>query len=1028
MKQFNPSCSTQYEITSSSKENNKLTNCVISEIFKLELKDILKNLSNEKEINDSIDFVNDKINTLCNFINKTAKEKYEYFYKYIDRLRNAQNTKKWNTYDLANIEKKYNANYEELRKKKKQVLSLINQKRCLIEIEKIVRLYEITDIEIKNLCDEIKSNKHLDLFNFGKIDSDMEKVGNSSNNNMSNNSQNSIDHNNININGGEYFEMSDTDGHTNASFNLNFSLFVKYIKRLTNLRNFIVYHNIQNISLFDLSLKKIKLYESYIINICVSYLSNSFLEDENYENKVKHCLNVFSYLNMEKDCLKKILINKINRVTLYISNIKKQNRNVRKCFFLILQYCKNSIDQISYINEIIKDNYYMEEIIKIEKEKEKTFDHSSYSSYTNDSFNEGKKCNTIHIYSEFYVPYMNVLINNKVNKFIKKEDVLYVLNLIEEFLHIIRNKNDFKVHEKDLLQNLFSKEYEEITFNSINKLVNLVEMLFQKTNIRNNIEYEHDYNFPTIFDIKNYVDVFYKELFTHIFYPYVFRKIIVSCNNSLLLLSNNLNNLKQNINVHIEIDKKNKYITFDLNHKSFKYNLELFLISRQLLRYLIYNLAQLKRKIREIKSCTMKVRAVQAINGKYEISNFLLNKARDEIEDEDENMRGNELLSQTNYSDNYLIMLSFKESYDDFFNFQDYLNNYFSDNLLYIEEEENKEKKRMENHEMRKKKEKERITDVRTNITTKLKVEIEQNAANLPKDKSNHEDENEKEDKYEDEAKKLANFEINFISDVKHNSFNMNDFYTIFDEEENYEITSFFIKERNKKKKKNFFDLIELEKGVCELNNVVNSCIYEYFESFEKKVISYFKDNLEMLSTDDVHSLFDQLCVYFNDNIIHCIPLYECTQMINNLINRIIIYLITFSSYYSINQMDIYLFKYYESLQKIAFNIAGTSLNFDYKLCTLFKKSVDIKNGKEVYEDIPPFFLAITFVILQGGKVIVDHMNITEEKFINLLIDHLKNPIQETGNKVSNSQNLNIILNKYAKNMLNKKDNSAKPR
>ncbi|CRH00728.1 conserved Plasmodium protein, unknown function [Plasmodium relictum] len=940
------------------KEKNMINNCDINKIFTLEIKDILKNFTCEKEINETIEYVNDKISTLNNFINTIAKEKYEYFYKYTDEIGNIKKKKNWNSYELENIQEEFSVNNKALKENKNKLLSLIKKKKCLIEIDKILKLYVIIDEEIKKLCNEIKGNKNFEIFSFLKEE-------------MENN---------------ECFEMIDID----------FEVFMEYIKRLNNLKTFIFYNNIQNISIINLKIKKINYYENYIINIFVNYLSKNFFKDENYVSRVKLCLSAFTYLNVEKDCLKKVVDNKISNVSSYISNIKK-NKNIKENFFFIIENCKNNINQISYINETIRNNYYIGNIIKTEDIKEKIYD---YKSCINEQSIDGMYY-TLNIYNDFYLPYIKILINNKINEYIKKENMLYVLNLIEEFLHITRNINDFKVQEKDLLLSLFSREYEEITFNSINKLANLVELLFEKKNLRDNIEYEHDYNFPTIFDIKNYVIVLYKELYTYIFYPYLFRKIIVSCNNSLLLLSNNLNNLKQNIKFHIEIDTKKKYINCEYIYKNFKYNLELFLISRKILKYLILSLAKLKRKIIEMKSYTYRLINANLFNKNSNLTNILHKKENYE--------------NTANYIDNNPISFSFRESFDEFFNFQDYLNNYFF-NIINIRNEEQEDFIEIENCKERKKKE-----EIKK-LIEKKEQEIE-NEKKVEDKKIEHQFEEKEQETEEDEKKKLNNFEINFITDIKYNSFNLNDYYYLSDEEkeENYEMTSFFIKKK-KKKKKFFFDLVELEKGMCELNNVVNSCIYECFECFEKKALSYFKNNCNILNADDVYSLFDQLCIYFKNSVVQHIPLSEMKQIINNLINRIIIYLISLSSYYLIHNMDIYIFKYYESLLKIANNEMLSSLNFEQKLCFLFKKSIDIKNRKEPYENIPSFFLPITFIILHEGKNIVNYLNITEEKFINLMIDYLKDPIQLMDKKNKTNQNLIFMINKFSKNMIMKKD------
>ncbi|SBS84957.1 conserved Plasmodium protein, unknown function [Plasmodium ovale] len=994
------------EDTSDIRDMNKVTSDVMNDIFELDLRDILKTFSNEKDISDAIEFVNDKINTLNSFINKIAKEKYEYFYRYVDKINNAGKMEKWNYRDMVNIEKEYNVSYEQLRVEEKKLLSLINEKRCLIEIEKVIRLYEIVDTEVERLCSDIKDSTDWNILDFCQIGrpEDEAPLSNKDRGNFFEILHGGNISSNWDSNSGVNYGINgrNEDGRIAEPFgNVRFPLLVKFIKRISSIRHFITYHNVQSVSIIKMKLRRLSDCEDFLLNILIQYVSSNFFNDEQYESRVKLCFEAFGYLNIEKYCLTKIVNNKINKVTSHISKIKEGDENVRENFFLILQNCKSSIDQIGYINEIVRNDYVQGEIINSEvlgkNVNEKTIGSGSTESNSHD---DGRDCNGVHIYTEFYVPYVNILINNKINEFIKKEDMLYVLNLCEEFLHIVRNKNDFKVHEKDLLLNLFSKEYEEITFSSINKLVNLVELLFQKKTARNNVEYEQDYNFPTIFDIKNYVEVFYEELYTHIFYPYIFRKIIVSCNNSLLLLSNHLNNLKQNLNVHIDIDVKNKYVTFDYSYKHLKYNLELFLISKQLLRQLINNLAELKRKIMEIKKRTYKLKCTTTCSHKGREVNFV-SKDLEEQESENEEFPVNFCTGNNN-----VIVLSFKESFDEFFNFQDYLNKYFCDIFPQVKGRESDE-----------------LFDM-TKCGAKVGDGVSENKKeDIHDDPSMNVHNVENSDDGGGDSRILGTFEISYVSNVRHSDFNVNNCYDIEwgEGEEDYEITPFFIKERGKKKN-NFYDFIELEKGICELNNAVNSCMYECFECFEKKTIWYFKNNCEYLGTDDIHSQFDQLCIYFYNNLIQRIPQYECTQMINNLINRILIYLIALSSYYLVSQMDIYLFKYYKSIQKIRNNLTISTLNFDYKLCTLFKKSIDVRSGKGDHEHIPSFFYPITFVILHGGRPIVEYLNVTEEKFINLMVDHLKNPLQAVDRKCNSNQNLKFMLNKISKGMLIKKD------
>ncbi|ETW55419.1 hypothetical protein PFUGPA_02578 [Plasmodium falciparum Palo Alto/Uganda] len=116
--------------------------------------------------------------------------------------------------------------------------------------------------------------------------------------------------------------------------------------------------------------------------------------------------------------------------------------------------------------------------------------------------------------------------------------------------------------------------------------------------------------------------------------------------------------------------------------------------------------------------------------------------------------------------------------------------------------------------------------------------------------------------------------------------------------------------------------------------------------------------------------------------------------------------------------MDTYIFKYYNSLLKIASVESLSVLNYEYTLCQLYKKAVDIKNKMESYENIPTFFVPIIFVILHGGKNIVNNLNISEEKFINLMVDHLKNPKNSVDKKGGQNQNLVCMLRKYSKSLL----------
>ncbi|CAD2096015.1 conserved Plasmodium protein, unknown function [Plasmodium vinckei brucechwatti] len=967
---------------------NKIKNSDMNEIFSIDLKSILKNVSNENELNCAIEIINDKITTLNDFIKKITKKRYEYFYKYIDKLCNSvnvhnKNKEKNETYDCKTIDivkiiNEYNNNYEELKGIKANVFSLIDKQACLIEIEKIIKLYEILDKEIEKICNEISENPCFKDLNFNNIEhklDEMEKIKNNQNKNDNFEEETIINNNSINI--------DDTNS-------IDFYVLVKYLKRLSDLVDFINYHNIENVLIVKLKVKKLKYYQDCIVTIFINYLSADFYKDKNCENNVRHCLYSFSYLNIGKECFKSIINNKINKRThTYISNIKEFKQDVKESFFLIIQNCKNIMDQICYINNVMKNEGYIND--EVPKKREFVEQYSKLVDTTpngldhnfsiNNFLKEGKEKNMIEIidiYTEFYLPYINLLIDNKLNEYIKKEDMLHILNLCEEFLNVIKKKKYFKIQEKDLLLILFKKEYEEITFNSINKLVNLVEILFQNTNMRSSIDHENDYNFPTIFDIKNYVDVFCTELYTHIFFPFIFRKIIVSCNNSLLLLSNNLNNLRLNLNLRIDIDTRNKHIVFDYIYKHFKYNLELFLISRQLLKYLILNLCKLKNKVTKIKTLMQK-------------------KDYDNLHTE--NLKNDSLTLNMNKNDEALINLSFNESYNEFFNFQDYLNNNsLCDNWLFKYHEEY-------------------IPEGNTNLDTVKNKKDDQECSNIP---------NEYNDALFQNKKNIFDnlFKISLTSDIKYSSLNMNESYNIYGDDENYEISSFFVKMGKKKKinnneKKNIFDLIELEKGICELNNAVNLCLHEFFEIFEKKTIWFLKNNIDKLNTDDTHFLFDQLCISFYNNIIQHIPLYECLKIINNLITRLMIYLVAISSYYLIEQMDVYIFKYYKSTQKIYNNIITSYFNFDYKICDLFKRSIDVRNGKEPYESVPSFFVPITFIILHEGKNIVNYLNISEDKFINLIVDHLKNPIREMGKKGMNEQSLNFMLNKFAKRLDN---------
>ncbi|ETW16557.1 hypothetical protein PFNF135_05095 [Plasmodium falciparum NF135/5.C10] len=1000
----------------------KIRNSIINNIINLQLKDLIKDFNNEQEINDGIECINEKINQLNNFINKIAKAKYEYFYKYIDRLSHAKKRKEWNSYDLEQIEKTYYKNLESLIDKRNDIFTLIKEKKFLIEIERVLKLYKIINYEITILYNEIrKDNKKYDSFDFlyNKEETDIDECRK------------------------EYIKIIEIDEENFNYFtsDMYFSNFFKYLKKLNNLRKCIHYNNLQNIPIISYEVKKMNYCEMYIINIFINYLYHNFFQDEDYEEKVQVCLKAFILLSIEKQCINKIIQKKINKISSYINNIKKKNENIKENFYFLLENCKNCIDQIYFLNQMFKrqNSYFLhiqkkkKNIYITEKQKERTYDKDYYEHHNiNENGNDNEKDiqkNTtnekpekkniyqgnniyqynIDIYNDFYIPFVNVLKDIKLNEYIPKDNMLYILNLIEEFLYIIRNKYDINELEKDMLLNLFNKEYEEITFNSINKLANLVELLFEKKNDQNaymrndNIyvmdNYDHQsYNFPTLYDIKNYVVTLYKELYTHICYPHIFRKIIVSCNNSLLLLSNNLNNLKQNINLNIDIDMNTKYININYAHKSFQYNLELFLISRKLLRYLFINLNKLKRRINHIKKNTYKNFKVyknsEHVQENEQLANFVHNK-----------------IEQDNETKEDLIVLSFKESFDDVFTFQDHLYNNFTNNILYMENENDEMDNNYDDIDYFLKNDEENKED-KEEVDKKNEGDILQNQIN----------DMEKKYTVKDEEMKLNNFEINYISDIKFNSFNnLNDSYDLYTSDENYEITSFFIKEeinKEKKKKKRFYDLIELEKGICELNHAVNSCIYEYFEYFEKKTYTYLKNNFSNLNINDIYLLFDELCNYFHENIVQHIPYYERIQLVNKLINRILVYLISLSSYYLIHDMDTYIFKYYNSLLKIASVESLSVLNYEYTLCQLYKKAVDIKNKMESYENIPTFFVPIIFVILHGGKNIVNNLNISEEKFINLMVDHLKNPKNSVDKKGGQNQNLVCMLRKYSKSLL----------
>ncbi|SOV18450.1 conserved Plasmodium protein, unknown function [Plasmodium sp. gorilla clade G2] len=1013
-------CAKEYSVSQETLEDDlfendkcKIRNSIIDNITNLELKDLIKDFNNEQEINDGIECVNEKINQLNNFINKIAKAKYEYFYKYIDRLSHAKKRKEWNNYDLKQIEKTYNKNYESLIDKQNDVFALIKEKKFLIEIEKVLKLYKIINYEITILYNEIrKDNKKYDSFDFlyNKEESDIEECRN------------------------EYIKIIEIDEENFNFFtsDMYFYNFFKYLKKLNNLRKCIDYNNLQNIPIISYEVKKINYCEMYIISIFINYLYHNFFQDENYEEKVQVCLKAFIFLSIEKQCINKIIQKKINKISSYINNIKKKE-NIKENFYLLLENCKNCIDQIYYMNQMLKrqNTYFLhvqtkKKMYKTETQKEGFSDNEYYKRYNindnendndkdiqKDTTNEGYEKNVyegnniyeynINIYNDFYIPVVNILKDIKLNEYIPKDNMLYILNLIEEFLYIIRNKYDFNELEKDILLNLFNKEYEEITFNSINKLANLVELLFEKKHDQNsymrndniyatdNYDYQ-SYNFPTLSDIKNYVLTLYKELYTHICYPHIFRKIIVSCNNSLLLLSNNLNNLKQNINLNIDIDMNTKYININYAHKPFQYNLELFLTSRKLLRYLFINLNKLKRKINRIKKNTYKnfkdYKNSEHVQENEQLANFVHNK-----------------IEENNETKEDLIVLSFNESFEDLFRFQDHLDNYFTNELLHMENENDE----MDNN----------YDDIDYFLKHDEQNKVDQDEGEKKKERDilqNKIDDIEKKYSVKDEEMKLNNFEINFIADINFNSFNLNDIYDLYTSNENYEITSFFIKEKNKRK--HFYDLIELEKGICELNHAVNSCIYEYFEYFEKKTYVYLKNNFSILNIDDIYLLFDELCNYFYESIVQHIPYYERIQLVNKLINRILVYLISLSSYYMIDNMDTYIFKYYNSLLKIASVESLSVLNYEYKLCQLYKKAIDIKNRMVSYENIPTFFVPIIFVILHGGKNIVNNLNISEEKFINLIVDHLKNPINSVDKNVSTNQNLVSMLSKYSKSLL----------
>ncbi|VWU51059.1 conserved protein, unknown function [Hepatocystis sp. ex Piliocolobus tephrosceles] len=1143
----------------------KSITCTINEILKFELKDLVKNGLNEKDLINAIEFVNDKLALLNNFINKIVKEKYEYFYTYIDKLSKIKETTEWNSYDIVNIEEKYNISYNELKEKEKNIISLINEKNCLIEIEKIIKLYEILDIEVKKISNEIKDQINLDDIHFIQLNKYTKGVTSSCVIDITQNSTNKNSHFELNNkkNGNNITDVNITDVHIGdihindinitdinitdininktsgssnlivtgnntddiSSFtNLNFNSLVKFIKKINFLHKFIAYYHISNVNIIKLKIKKLKFYEKCIIEIVIDYLSKNFFLDDNYESKVKCCLDIFFYLNVEENCLLQVIQNKINKVNSYIHDIKSDNnnndKNIKNIFFLILQTCKNGIDEICYINEVIKMKHIDEMVMMVKEteeeeeeeeeekkkkeekeeklflsgdkkenkqngessEKKKTKKYN-YNSVSND-YKRRIKHMGIDIYIEFYLPYITILKNNKINELVKKKkDMLYVLNLCEEFINIIKYKIDYKSSEKDILLNLFNKEYEEITFNSFNKLVNQVQCLFQKMNIiiPSNSDYDGMYNnnLPTVSDIQKYVDAFYNELYIYIYYPYIFTRIISTCNNSLLLLSNNLNNLKKKLNLHIDVDTKNKQITIDYTYKNFKFNLELFLISKQLLIYLINTLKKLKKeiikiKIKTYKMCCMYYSSDQIKNKnlsdrflskgeeKYTIMADLYKQNMSTIQHKittdhsKKKIKTNGVLHNILTDNKNLIALSFDEFFFEFFTFQDYLNSYFCNSGGDSGDDgddgddgdggDNPQKNELKKEHINYKK-----------IANPVEIIKKETIFEENKKEKNNNKNDSFSNKMEVNNVSLLNksqncinpnlFELDFLLDFKHNFFNLNNSYNIFDNDEekkNYELNSLFIKEKcqfllkkKKKKKKIFFDLNDLEKGINEFNNAVNSCIHECFECFEKTSNSFLKTNCNIISTIDVHSLFDKLCVHFYNNIIQNIPLYECTYIINNLINKILVYLIAISAYYLINDMDLFIFKYYKSLEKItnATNAADTTkssnaadatnassvklsfLNFNYKLCYLFKKSINIKNKKEPYQDIPSFFVPITFVILHGGRTIVDSLNISEEKFLNLMIDHLKNPVKIDDKKSVNMQDLNFMLNKFVKNV-----------
>ncbi|ETW55418.1 hypothetical protein PFUGPA_02577 [Plasmodium falciparum Palo Alto/Uganda] len=704
----------------------KIRNSIINNIINLQLKDLIKDFNNEQEINDGIECINEKINQLNNFINKIAKAKYEYFYKYIDRLSHAKKRKEWNSYDLEQIEKTYYKNLESLIDKRNDIFTLIKEKKFLIEIERVLKLYKIINYEITILYNEIrKDNKKYDSFDFlyNKEETDIDECRK------------------------EYIKIIEIDEENFNYFtsDMYFSNFFKYLKKLNNLRKCIHYNNLQNIPIISYEVKKMNYCEMYIINIFINYLYHNFFQDEDYEEKVQAKQLFSTYTKKKKN--------------IYITE-KQKERTYDKDYY-----------EHHNINENGNDN---EKDIQKNTTNEKPEKKNIYQGNNIYQYN-------IDIYNDFYIPFVNVLKDIKLNEYIPKDNMLYILNLIEEFLYIIRNKYDINELEKDMLLNLFNKEYEEITFNSINKLANLVELLFEKKNDQNaymrndNIyvmdNYDHQsYNFPTLYDIKNYVVTLYKELYTHICYPHIFRKIIVSCNNSLLLLSNNLNNLKQNINLNIDIDMNTKYININYAHKSFQYNLELFLISRKLLRYLFINLNKLKRRINHIKKNTYKNFKVyknsEHVQENEQLANFVHNK-----------------IEQDNETKEDLIVLSFKESFDDVFTFQDHLYNNFTNNILYMENENDEMDNNYDDIDYFLKNDEENKED-KEEVDKKNEGDILQNQIN----------DMEKKYTVKDEEMKLNNFEINYISDIKFNSFNnLNDSYDLYTSDENYEITSVFM-------------------------------------------------------------------------------------------------------------------------------------------------------------------------------------------------------------------------------------------